>query len=70
MRFSPADYAVIIVATSMLFVAIGLVALVIAIRAPESKHDLAVVLTHRGLWCLGIGIVIAIVYRWCRRLKE
>ena len=67
---TPAEYAVLVVFSSAVFVIVGIVALVIAIRAPAEKHELAVALAHRGLWCLGIGAAIALAYWLFRRLKD
>jgi protein-S-isoprenylcysteine O-methyltransferase Ste14 len=67
---TPAEYAVLVVFSSAVFVIVGVVALVIAIRAPAEKHELAVALAHRGFWCLGIGAAIALAYWLFRRLKD
>jgi hypothetical protein len=67
---TPSEYAVLVVSSSILFVVVGIIALVFAIRAPESKHELAVALAYRGFWCLGIGVVIAFAYWLYRRLKD
>jgi hypothetical protein len=67
---TPSEYAVLVVSSSILFIVVGVVALVFAIRAPESKHEAAAALAQRGYWCLGIGVGIALVYWLYRRLKE
>ena len=67
---TPAEYVVIVVGSSILLIGFGVVALVFAMRAPADKHEMTVALTHRGLWCLGIGIVIALGYWLYRRLKD
>ena len=67
---SRAEYAVLVVFSSAVFVILGVVALVFAIRAPAENHDLAVSLAHRGFWCLGIGVAIALAYWLFRQLKE
>jgi hypothetical protein len=67
---TPAEYAVLVVSSSVLFVVVGLIALALAIRAPESKHELAVALAHHGFRCLGIGVAIALGYWLYRRLKD
>jgi hypothetical protein len=61
---------VLIVSSSLLLMVVGVIALVFAIRSPEGKHELAVALAHRGLWCLGIGIAIALTYWVFRLLKD
>ena len=67
---TPSEYAVLVVASSILFVVVGVIELVFAIRVPESNHELVVALAYRGFWCLGIGIAIAVVYWLFRRLKD
>jgi preprotein translocase subunit Sss1 len=67
---TPPEYAVLVVSSSVLFVVVGAIELVVAIRRPEREHELAVALTHRGFWCLGIGVAIALVYWLYRRLKD
>jgi hypothetical protein len=59
---TPSEYAVLVVSSSILFLVVGVITLVFAIRAPESKHELAVALAYRGFWCLGIGTAIAVAY--------
>ena len=67
---SPSEYAVLVVASSILFIVVGAVALVFAIRAPDSKHEAAAALAQRGFWCLGIGVAIALAYWLYRRLRD
>lgn len=67
---TPPEYAVLVVSSSILFLVVGLISLLFAIRAPESKHELAVDLAHRGFWCLGLGVAIALGYWLYRRLKD
>ena len=67
---TPSEYAVLVVASALLFVVIGIIALVFAVRAPESKHEAAVALAHLGFWCLGIGGAIGLAYWLHRRLKD
>jgi hypothetical protein len=69
-RPTPAEYAVLVVSSSMFFVVIGIIEVVFAIRAPDSEHELAVALAHRGLWSLGIGVAIALLYWLYRRSKD
>jgi protein-S-isoprenylcysteine O-methyltransferase Ste14 len=69
-KTTPAECAVLVVFSAAVFVILGIVALVVAVRAPAEKHELAVALAYRGFWCLGIGIAIAVVYWLFRRLKE
>jgi hypothetical protein len=67
---TPSEYAVLVVSSSVLFVVVGAIELGVASRAPEREHELAVALTHRGFWCLGIGVTIAVAYWLYRRLKN
>jgi hypothetical protein len=67
---TPSEYAVLVVSSSVLFLVVGAIELVVAIRAPERKHELAVALAQRGFWCLGIGVAIALAYWLYRRLKD
>ena len=53
---------------SFVFIILGVVAVVIGLRAPAEKHDVAVLLEHRGAWCLVIGFGIQFVYWVYRRL--
>jgi hypothetical protein len=67
---TPSEYAVLIVAVSALFIATGIGALVMAYRAPEAKHELAGQAAHLGLWSLGIGVGIAVVFWLFRRFSN
>jgi hypothetical protein len=67
---TPAEYAVLVVFLSAGFIIVGLIALVVAFRAPSEKHALAVALAYRGLWSLGIGVAIAAAYWVYRRLRD
>lgn len=63
---TPSDYAVILALVVLVFIGLGVAALVVAFRAPPEKHDLAVALEHRGFWLLGIGVGFANIF-WLRR---
>ena len=67
---TPAEYAVLVVFLSAAFIVVGLIALVVAWRAPAEKHESAVALAHHGLWSLGIGIAIAVAYWLYRRFRD
>jgi hypothetical membrane protein len=69
-KSTPAEYAVLVVSSSVLFILLGIIMLVVASRAPDSKHELAATVAHRGFWCLVIGIGIGFVYWLYRRLKD
>jgi hypothetical protein len=55
-----------VVFIAVVFIILGIVALVVGFRAPAGKHELAVALEYRGAWCLGIGLAIAAGY-WLYR---
>lgn len=69
-RPTPTEYGVIVVLLSAIFIILGIMALVVAFRAPPEKHDLAVALAHRGLWSIGIGVAIGVLYWLIRRFKD
>jgi L-asparagine transporter-like permease len=61
---------VLVVFTAVLFIVLGVIALVVAFRAPAEKHELAVALAHRGFWLLGIGGAIAFGFWLFRRFRD
>jgi len=61
---------VLVVFMSAGFIVLGVIALVVAFRAPPEKHHLAVALAHRGLWSMGVGAAIGVAYALFRRLKD
>ena len=67
---TPSEYAVLVWFVCAVFIIVGIVALVVGLRASEGKHDLAVALESRGALCLGIGIAIAAGYWLYRRLVD
>ena len=66
---TPAEYAVLVVFGAVFFIVLGIVMVAVALRAPPEKHELAVVVGHRGLWSVGIGVAIAVAYWLYRRVK-
>jgi hypothetical protein len=64
------EYAVPVVFVSVVFIVLGVAALVIGFRAPAEKHEPAVALEYRGSWCLGIGVAIAFAFWLYRRLVD
>ena len=52
----------LIVFLAIVFIVLGIVALVVGFRAPPERHEMAVALEYRGAWCIGIGLAIAFVY--------
>jgi hypothetical protein len=69
-KSTPSEYAVLVWFVCAVFIIVGIVALVVGLRAPDGKHDLAVALESRGAWCLGIGCAIAAGYWLYRRLVD
>jgi len=67
---TPAEYAVLVVFGAAVFIVIGVIALVVAYRAPAENHEMAVAVAHRGFWSLGIGIAIAVAYWLFRRFRD
>jgi hypothetical protein len=67
---TPAEYAVLAVGASALFIALGLVGLGFRFFAHPQNRDVATVLLHGSEWALGIGVFIGFVYWLVRRLTE
>jgi hypothetical protein len=67
---TPSEYAVLAWFVSIAFIVVGIGAIVMGLRAPESKHDAAVALETHGAWCIGIGLAIAAAYWLYRRLTD
>jgi hypothetical protein len=67
---TPAEYAVLVVFGAAFFIILGLVMIVVGLRAPLEKHELADAVEYHGLWSLGIGVFIAVAYWLYRRLKS
>lgn len=64
---TPSEYAVITCLIAGSLVALGVVALFIAFRAPPQKHQIAAILEHGGFWSLGVGVGVAGIYWLVRR---
>lgn len=67
---TPAEYAVLVVFVAAAFIVLGTVELVLGFRAPPERHELALLLEHRGFWCLAIGVAIAAAFWLFRRFKD
>jgi hypothetical protein len=67
---TPSEYSILVVFVSVVFIVLGIIALVIGFRAPAAKHELAVELEYRGAWCLGIGLAVAFGFWLARRLID
>ena len=65
---TPSEYAVLTALASAVFIVLGVVALVVALRAPEEKQELAEVVMRGGLVSLGVGLTIVVAIRLFRRL--
>jgi len=59
---TPSEYAVLLVFSAGVLILLGIVALVMALRAPPEKHDLAIHLEHVGLCSLGLGTGLAFIF--------
>jgi hypothetical protein len=64
------EFSVLFVFLLIVFLVLGVVALVLGFRAPAEKHALAVQLEWRGAACLGIAVVIAFCFWLYRRLVD
>lgn len=60
----------LVVFITVVVVILGLIALIVGARAPAEKHDLAVVLAHRGYGLLGIGAAIMVGSWLLRRFRD
>ena len=69
-RPTRAEFAVIVVFFSFLFMVLGIVALLVALRAAPEKHELAVALARYGWRSLGFGVVLGIAFWLVRRFKN
>ena len=67
---TPAEYAVLVMLIALVFIILGVITLVVAIRAPAEKHELAVALEHRGFGLLGIVGAIAVSFWLFRRFRD
>jgi len=65
---TPSEYAVLAVLASVVFIVLGVVALVVAFRAPDDKQELAATVMRGGFVSLGIGLTIAFLFWLHRRL--
>jgi len=67
---TPSEYAVLVWFAAAVFIILGIVAMVIGLRAPAEQHEAAIALEHRGAWCLVVGSGILGLYWLYRRLKD
>ena len=69
-RTTPDQYAVILFTIGSVLTGLGIVALVFGFKVPESKHETAEELIHRGWWSLGFGCFVFVVLWIIRRLRQ
>jgi apolipoprotein N-acyltransferase len=67
---TPSEYGVLVMTISGLLIILGSVALVMAVRAPESKQEAASAAMRLGLWSLGLGIGLAAIFWLHRRFVD
>ena len=67
---TPSEYAVLVVVSSAVLIILGIAAVVMALRAPPEKHDLAVHLEHLGFCSLALGAGLAGIFWLYRRLID
>lgn len=67
---TPSEYAVLTVLASLIFIAFGIVAIVVAARAPADKEAVATIVMRYGFMSLGIGVFIGIVFWLFRRFTN
>ena len=64
------EYQVLFVATSVFFIALGVVAIILGLRAPIEKHDLAREAIVCGAGLIGVGLIVAAGFWIVRRLTR
>jgi len=67
---TPSEYAVLAVLASAVFIVLGVIALVVAVRAPEEKQEIAATVMRGGFVSLGIGLTIAVLFWLYRRFTS
>jgi hypothetical protein len=67
---TPSVYAIIVVVLVGLLIGFGVVALVVAARAPAEKHQMALALEHCGFVFLGFGVMIGAIFWLVRRFTD
>jgi len=61
---------VLAVLASAVFIVLGVIALVVAVRAPEEKQEIAATVMRGGFVSLGIGLTIAVLFWLYRRFTS
>lgn len=67
---TPSEYAVLTVMASGGLILLGLIGLGYSLLAPPEKVRVAEAMAYLSFWSLGIGLFIAICYRWVRSWDE
>jgi len=65
-----AEYEVLAVASCLLFLALGVAAIVAGVMAPSEKQQLARLAIGYGATSIGIGVIIAIGFWLVRRFTD
>jgi|GraSoiStandDraft_17_1057272.scaffolds.fasta_scaffold1894101_1 hypothetical protein len=65
-----AEYQVLAVASCLLFLALGVAAIVAGVMAPSEKQQLARLAIGYGATSIGIGVIIAIGFWLVRRFTD
>jgi len=67
---TPSEFTVIAVVVVISLIAFGVAAVVISFRAPPEKHEMAIALEHLGFWSLGLGVGVAGVFWFYRKIVD
>jgi hypothetical protein len=67
---TPAEYTVIVVLIAGSLIILGIVGFVFAFRAPPEKHELALALEHYSAWSIGLGVGVALIAWFVRKLTD
>ncbi len=67
---TPSEFAVLTVVASLAFIGLGVVAVIVGLRAPAEQHELAAEVMRGGLFSLGIGVAIAVGWWLFRRFTD
>ena len=67
---TPFEWAFALYFIAFLLIGLGVVGLVVAHRAAPGKEAAALVLEHRALWFLGLGLGVALITWIFRRLTS
>jgi len=65
---TPSEYGVLAVLASLIFIVLGVVAIVVALRAPAERQEAAATVLRGGFVSLSFGFTIALLFWLYRRL--